>query len=170
MFEFISLKHENYLRKSQQQNDLKSFSYMRSHSRMHRIAVTNAGISHHSDDDFDIHYHCNAFVSLLVCLDCLVLKNTYFKEPPWVIASKYSISNTEDNRNLNYVYCLNLALMEKVLRCQWNISSWLIAPRVKTWFYKRFFSEVVMVMVKDKRKYNKKISISIKISFMHCIK
>ena len=50
-----------------------------------------------------------------VCLDCLVLKNTYFKEPPWVIASKYSISNTEDNRNLNYVYCLNLALMEKVL-------------------------------------------------------
>ena len=51
----------------------------------------------------------------LVCLVCLVLKNTYFKEHPWVIASKYSISNTEDNRNLNYVYYLNLTPMEKVL-------------------------------------------------------
>ena len=37
----------------------------------------------------------------------------------------------------------------------------------KAWFYKRFFFEVVMVMVRDKRKYNK---IKIKISFMHYMK
>ena len=54
-----------------------------------------------------------------VCLVCLVLKDTYFKDHPWVIASKYSISNTEDNRNVNYVYYLNLAPMEKV---------WFLAP------------------------------------------
>ena len=30
---------------------------------MHRIAVSNAAISHHADDDVDLHYHCNAFIS-----------------------------------------------------------------------------------------------------------
>ena len=33
---------------------------------MHRITVTNAAISHHSEDDVDLHYHCNAFVSFSV--------------------------------------------------------------------------------------------------------
>ena len=70
-----------------------------------------------------------------VCWICLILKNTYLKEHPWVIASKYSIYNTENNRNLNYVYCLNLAPVEKALRYQWNIPPWFVAPRVKTWFY-----------------------------------
>ena len=32
-----------------------------------------------------------------------------------------------------------------------------IAPVEKAWFYVRFFFEVVIVMVKDERKYNKKI-------------
>ena len=35
--------------------------------------------------------------------------------------------------------------------------SWRYFSIVTPWFYKRFFFEVVMVMVKDKRKYNKKI-------------
>ena len=89
---------------------------------MHRIPVTNAAISHHADDDVDLRYHCNAFISLFSVFDLpsiKELKNTYVKEHPWVIASKYSISNTEDNRNVNYVYYLNLAPMEKV---------WFLAP------------------------------------------
>ena len=32
-----------------------------------------------------------------VCLVCRVLKNTHFKEHPWVSASKYSICDTESN-------------------------------------------------------------------------
>ena len=36
----------------------------------------------------------------------------------------------------------------------------------KTWFYKRLFFEVVIVMIKDK-KYSIKDTMSIKISFMH---
>ena len=39
----------------------------------------------------------------------------------------------------------------------------------KAWFYERLFSEVVMVMLKDKKKYIKD-KISIKISFMHYMK
>ena len=90
----------------------------------------------------------------------LILKNTYFKEHPWVIVSKYNICNTENNRNLNYVYCLNLAPMKK---------AWFLAPveysrpnekgimvpveytpTEKACFYKIFFMGVVMVTVKDK--------------------
>ena len=37
---------------------------MWSHTCKHRSAVTNAAILHH-DDDVDLLYHCNAFVSLL---------------------------------------------------------------------------------------------------------
>ena len=91
-----------------------------------------------------------------------------------MIASKYSICNTENNRNLNYVYCLNLAPMEKALFLapmeyspnrkgitmpmkHTPMVLEIYAPREKAWFYKRFFFEVVMVMVKEKRKYNKKI-------------
>ena len=32
-----------------------------------------------------------------MCMVCRVLKNTYFKEHPWVIASKYSICDSESN-------------------------------------------------------------------------
>ena len=35
---------------------------------------------------------------------------------------------------------------------------WFVVSMKKVWFYKRFFFEVVMVMVKDKIKYNKKIN------------
>ena len=48
-----------------------------------------------------------------VCLVCIDLKNTCFKEHPWVIAFKYSICDMENDRNLNYVHCLNLAPVEK---------------------------------------------------------
>ena len=48
-----------------------------------------------------------------VCLVCIDLKNTYFIEHPWVIAFKYSICDMENDRNLNYVLCLNLAPVEK---------------------------------------------------------
>ena len=59
-----------------------------------------------------------------VCLVSQILKNTYFKEHLSVVISKY--------RNLHYVQCLNIAsmekaefmaLMEKELWPQWNISS-----------------------------------------------
>ena len=107
-----------------------------------------------------------------VCLVCIDLKNTYFIEHPWVIAFKYSICDMENDRNLNYVPCLNLAPVEKAwflgqlniapvekgLWRRWNIPSWFIAPMEKAWFYKRFFFEAVMFMVKDKRKYNKNLN------------
>ena len=58
--------------------------------------------------------------------------------------------------------------MRKALWTQGNIVSWFIAPMEKAWFYKRLFFEVVIVMVKDK-KYSIKITMSIKISFMHYV-
>ena len=36
------------------------------------------------------------------------------------------------------------------------IRNGIYSPMDKAWFYERFFFEVVIVMVKDKRKYNKK--------------
>ena len=59
--------------------------------------------------------------------------------------------------------------MEKALWAQWNIPPWLIASMEKTWFYEILFFEVVTVMVKDK-KYSIKDAMSIKISFIHCLK
>ena len=47
------------------------------------------------------------------CMVCRVLKNTYFKEHSWVIASKYSIMQKAILGNLNYVQYLNLAPIEK---------------------------------------------------------
>ena len=47
--------------------------------------------------------------------------------------------------------------MEKALWRQWNIPPWFIASMNKAWFYERFSFEVVMVMVKDKIKCNKKM-------------
>ena len=89
---------------------------MGSHSRMHRTMQ-----QFHITQMMMLIFTSIVMHSYLysVCLVCLVLKNTYFKENPWEIASKYGISNTEDNRNLNYVYCLNLAPMEAV---------WFLAP------------------------------------------
>ena len=82
---------------------------------MHRIAVTNAAILHHSDDDVDLHYHCNAVMSLFSVFGLSSIKEHIFQRTPLnTLASKYSTSNTEDKRNLNYVYCLNVAPMEKV--------------------------------------------------------
>ena len=63
-------------------------------------------------------------------------------------------------RNLNYAQCLNIALMkkawfiapmEKALWCQWNITPWFIVPMEKARFYERFFFEILMVVVKDKK-------------------
>ena len=93
----------------------------------------------------------------LVCLVFLDLKNIYFKEHPWVIAFKYSICDMENDRNLNYVHCLNLTPMENVLWRQWKIPPWFIVPLEKVWFYKRLFLEMVIVMVKYKRKCSKKM-------------
>ena len=44
--------------------------------------------------------------------------------------------------------------MEKTLRGQWNIPQWFIAPVERPCFYERSFSEGVMAMVQDKKKYN----------------
>ena len=41
-----------------------------------------------------------------------------------------------------------------------------MAPMEKTWFYKRLFFELVIVMVKDE-KYRIKDTMSIKVSLMH---
>ena len=46
----------------------------------------------------------------------------------------------------------------------------LIAPMKKARFYEGFFFEVVMVMLKDKRKYVIKDTMSINISFIHYMK
>ena len=55
-----------------------------------------------------------------VCLVSWVLKNTYLKEHLSVIASKYSICDTEKKTwNLHYVQCLNIAPTKK---------AWFMAP------------------------------------------
>ena len=98
---------------------------------------------------------------------CLVLKNTYFKEHTGVIASKYSICNMENNRNLNYCFLLfklrpngeGMLFGSSGIQPQWKsiMVPMEYSPMEEAWFYIRLFFEVVMVMVKDKRKYNKKI-------------
>ena len=46
---------------------------------MHRIAVTNAAILHHSNDDVDLHYHCNAFMSLFSVFGLSSIKEHIFQ-------------------------------------------------------------------------------------------
>ena len=93
-----------------------------------------------------------------VCLVCGVLKNTYFKEHPLVIGSKYSLCNTESN-TWEFKLCsmFKLSPNGKGIIFGPNVPPWFIAPMEKVWFYERFFFEVVMVKVRDKRKYNKKM-------------
>ena len=55
---------------------------MRSHGRMHRIPVTNAAISLYSDDDVDLRYHCNAFISLFSVLDLPSIKEHILQRAP----------------------------------------------------------------------------------------
>ena len=55
---------------------------MQSYSRMYRIAVTNAAISHHSDDDVDLPYHCNAFIYLFSVFGLPSIKGHIFQRPP----------------------------------------------------------------------------------------
>ena len=145
---------------------------MWSHSPMRRIAVTNAAISNHSDDNVDLHYHCNAFMPLFSVFGLPSIKDHIFQRTPLnTLASKYSTSNTEDKRNLNYVYCLNVASVEKVwflvplehshdgkgIMVPMKYIFMVYSPKDKDRFHKRFFFEVVMVMLKEKRKHNKKI-------------
>ena len=66
-----------------------------------------------------------------VCLVCRVLKNIYFKEHLSVVASRYSICDMENNRNLNYVLCWvvsrvfwEMPLFEIVFG---SFQSWLVA-------------------------------------------
>ena len=92
-----------------------------------------------------------------MCLVCRVFKSTYFKEHPWLIASKYGICDTG---NLNYVQCLNLALMEKAsFLALMEYTPLVYSPSGKDKFLWKILFEVVMVKVRDERKYNKK---------MHC--
>ena len=57
--------------------------------------------------------------------------------------------------------------MEKTwFRPQWKITSWFIAPMEKEWFCERLFFEVIITMVKDKKKYIINDTVSIEISFM----
>ena len=71
--------------------------------------------------------------SYSVYLFSVVLKDTYFKEHLSLVASKYSLTNME-NDTAN-----NIAIMEK------------------TWFYEKLFFKVIIVMVKNKiqhKRYN----------------
>ena len=55
-------------------------------------------------------------------------------------------------RNLSYVPCLKIVLMEKAwFRPQWNIPLWFIAYMEKAWFCRRLFFEVAIVTVKIKK-------------------
>ena len=47
---------------------------------------------------------------------------------------------------------------------------WFVALTEKSCFYESLFFEMVMVMVKDYKKYRIKYTMSIKISFMHYMK
>ena len=49
---------------------------------MHRTAVTNAAILHHSDDDVNLHYHFNAFISLISVFDLPSFKEHTFLRTP----------------------------------------------------------------------------------------
>ena len=71
--------------------------------------------------------------SYSVYLFSVVLKDTYFKEHLSLVASKYSLTNME-NDTAN-----NIAIMEKA------------------WFYEKLFFKVIIVMVKNKiqhKRYN----------------
>ena len=60
-----------------------------------------------------------------------------------------------------------MALMEKELWPQWNIPSYFIAPMEKVWFSEILFFQVVIVMVKDKKRFTIKDTMTIKTSFVH---
>ena len=53
--------------------------------------------------------------------------------------------------------------MEKAIWPQWNVSPWFITSMEKVRFQKKFLLETVMVMVKDKRKCNKKMQCQYKL-------
>ena len=60
--------------------------------------------------------------------------------------------------------------MEKALWLQWSITPLFLAPMEKARFYEKLFFELVIGMVKDKKKYSIKDKMSIKISFMDNMK
>ena len=49
---------------------------------MHHRAVTNAPILYHEDDDVDLLYHCNAFVSLFSVPGLPSFKERVFQRTP----------------------------------------------------------------------------------------
>ena len=49
---------------------------------MHRSAVSNAAVLLHSDDDVNLHYHCNAFISFISVLDLPNFKEHIFERTP----------------------------------------------------------------------------------------
>ena len=49
---------------------------------MHRIAITNAAILRHQDDDVDLRYHCNAFLSFFSVYGLLGFKEHVFQRTP----------------------------------------------------------------------------------------
>ena len=60
--------------------------------------------------------------------------------------------------------------LEKALWPQWRITPLFLAPMEKARFYEKLFFELVIVMVRDKKKYSIKDKMPIKISFMHYMK
>ena len=79
-------------------------------------------------------------------------------------------------RNLHYLQCLNIApvekalfmaLMEKELWPQWNMPSWFTVSVEKVWFYEILFFQVVILMVKNKKRCAIRDTMSIKINVMH---
>ena len=87
----------------------------------------------HENDDVDLLYRCNVFVSLFSVSGLLSFKERIFQD---TFFSGYfqiqHICNAENN-SLNYVQCLSIASMGKV------------------WFYEKLFVEVVIVTAKNKK-------------------
>ena len=79
----------------------------------------------YSQRNFDIQPHRYMYLTF-----CSILRNNYFKEQLSVVASKYNLRDTENNR--------------KEVKRQ-NILDFL---QPKTWFYETSLLEVVIVMVK----------------------
>ena len=60
--------------------------------------------------------------------------------------------------------------MEKKLWSKWSITPLFLAPMEKAQLYDKLLFELVIVMVKDKKKYSIKDKMSIKIILMHYMK
>ena len=101
-----------------------------------------------------------------------VLENTHFKEPPWVIASKYSICDTESNTKEFKLYSMlklsfkwkgmifgpvEYSSSGKSIMAPMEYSPMVYSLNEKGMVLWKILFRSGVVIVKDKRKYNKKV-------------